>query len=119
MNAGNLYQDRWIACNDQALVIRCYYFPFCGVKVIPYCDVKGIEVYALSFLTGKGRIWGGTLSHWLNLDWRRPWKKQGIILELGDSVAPVITPDDVPAVVRILEQKTGRRAVRREKGYAV
>jgi len=119
MKPGNLYQDRWIGCTDQHLIIRCYYFPFCAAKVIAYDDIKGIEVYAMTFLTGKGRIWGGTLSHWLNLDWRRPWKKQGIILDLGRSVSPVITPDDAPTVVRILQQKSGRKAVERSKGSAV
>ncbi|MGD0259934.1 MAG: hypothetical protein ABSD29_08910 [Verrucomicrobiota bacterium] len=110
MNAPSLYHDTKIVCDDEKLTIYQYYFPFGGAKEIPYRDIKGIEVYTMGLLTGKLKTWGGTFTLWLNLDLRRPWKDQAIILRLGRVVAPVITPDDVPAVVRILEQKTSLKA---------
>jgi hypothetical protein len=47
----------------------------------------------------------------MNLDWRRPFKDQAIILRLGRLTVPVITPVDVPAVVKIIEQQTGLKAI--------
>jgi hypothetical protein len=119
MNATSLYRDKKIVCDDEKLTIYQYYFPFGGAKEIPYRAIKGIEVYTMGLWTGKGRIWGGTFTYWLNLDWRRPSKQQAIILRLGGVVAPVITPDDVPTVVKILEQKTGLKAVENKRGCGV
>jgi len=118
-NAAILYRDKRIVCDEERLIIYQYYFPFGGAKEIPYRDIKGLEVYPMGFWTGKGRIWGGTFTLWLNLDWRRFSKDQAIILQLGRVVAPVITPDDVPAVVKILEQKTRLKAIARKEGCAV
>ena len=120
MNTASLYHDKKIVCDDEKLTIYSYYFPFGGAKEIPYRDIKRIEVYAMGFWNGKGRIWGGSFTlHYLNLDWRRPFKDQAIILRLGRLVIPVITPDDVPAVVRILEQKTGLKAIEKKRGPVV
>jgi hypothetical protein len=119
MNTTNLYQDKKILCDEERLTIYCYYFPFGRAKVIPYRDIKGIEVYAMGFWTGKGRIWGGTFTHWLNLDLKRPSKDKAIVLRLGRTVAPVITPDDPQAVVGILELKTSHKAIEIKRGHVV
>ena len=117
MNATSLYHDKKIVCDDEKITIRHYYFPFGCAKKIPYRRIKRIEFYAMGFWNGKGRIWGGSFTlQYLNLDWRRPFKDQAIILRLGRVVTPVITPDDVPAVVRILEQKTGLKAIEKQRG---
>src|SRR5690242_17432447 len=63
-----LYEDRWITCEPDRLVIRGYYFPF-GSKVIAYRDIHGITPVALRLLGGSWRIWGATdPRYWFHLD---------------------------------------------------
>ena len=119
MNATSLYHDKKIVCDDEKITIRHYYFPFGWAKKIPYRKIKRIEFYAMGWWSGKGRIWGGCIRYHMNLDWRRPFKDQAIILRLGRLTIPVITPDDVPAVVKILEQKTGLKAIEKKRGPVV
>jgi hypothetical protein len=42
------------------------------------------------------------LRHWFNLDWHRPKKHVGLVLDLGKRTKPVITPDDPQRVVAVL-----------------
>lgn len=93
------YDDGRVACTDDALVIRWYYFPF-GAKRIPYSDIKDVRRQPLTMLTGKWRIWGSSdFVHWLNLDPGRLGKSTALFIHLsGKSVVPVITPDNLDAV---------------------
>lgn len=93
------YDDGRIACTDDALVIRKYYFPF-GDKRIPYSSIERARVLPMNRLSGAGRIWGsGDFIHWYNLDPGRPRKSTRLVLELrGRIPRPVITPDDPEAV---------------------
>jgi hypothetical protein len=105
-----LYQDRWIRCTPRSLVIRGYYFPLGLEKTVPYETIRDVKQVRLGWLTGRGRIWGtGHPRYWLNLDPRRLTKHEGLVLDLGRRIKPVITPDDVTAVREILDTRRGRR----------
>jgi hypothetical protein len=88
------YDDGGVACTDDALVIRRYYFPF-GEKRIPYTKIERVQRLPLAGLSGRYRIWGsGDFTHWFNLDWRRPGKSVMFVIETsGGGILPVITPN--------------------------
>lgn len=93
------YADRWIECGPDALRIHGYYFPW-GTKRIPYEEIRGIRRVKMSALTGKLRIWGtGNPRYWASLDPGRPRKHTALILDVGGSVRPFVTPDDPDALV--------------------
>jgi hypothetical protein len=101
-----LYEDRWIRCEQDRLVIRGYYFPLGNAKVIAYRDILSVTPLALTALTGSWRIWGSSsFRSWFHLDWQRPRKTTALILDLGKSVKPVITPDDPEQVAAIVERR--------------
>jgi len=86
------YDDGRVACDDQEVVIRHYYL--FGAKRIGYQQIREAKVSSLGTM-GKWRIHGsGDLVHWFNFDPRRPRKDTAIVLYLGGSIRPVITPDD-------------------------
>lgn len=94
------YDDGRVACTQDALLIRWYYFP-AGAKRVPYSSIKEVRTCPAS----RGRIWGsGDLLHWYNLDPRRFHKSTGLIIDTGGRVKPVITPDDPE---KALEALTG------------
>jgi hypothetical protein len=96
------YDDGRIACDGAGLTIRWYY-PW-GAKRIPYRAIRSAEAFPLRRLWGKWRIWGsGDLRSWYHLDGSRPGKQRGIRLETGRWVRPCLTPDDVDAVLRVLD----------------
>lgn len=99
-----LYEDEYIICDDDALTILYYYFPF-GDKCIPYKKINQVSTQEMTWWTGKIRIWDGSLSYWLNLDHKRPWKDKLIIIDEGDLTKPVITPDNPEQVYQILLSK--------------
>jgi hypothetical protein len=102
-----LYRDRWIECTDTALVIHAYYFPW-GSKTIPYDRIRKVDEIKMGPLTGQWRIWGsGDLKHWFNWDPGRTRKTRALVLDLGKTVQPVITPDDVDQVAAILRSSMG------------
>src|SRR5205814_9897846 len=82
-----LYEDQWIRCDATTLVIHGYYFPLATSKVIAYRDLKGVTPIALGTWTGKWRLWGTSdPRYWWHLDWSRPRKGTGLILDLGRPV---------------------------------
>jgi hypothetical protein len=93
------YDDGRIACTDDALVIRRYYFPT-GDKRVPYGSIELVRRKPMSSLTGKGRIWGSSdFFHWFNLDPGRPGKSASLTVQIsGRKVMPVITPDNIDDV---------------------
>ena len=87
------YDDGGVACTDDALVIRRYYFPF-GDKRIPYTKITEVERGPMAGLSGW-RLWGsGDFTHWYNLDSSRPRKTVQFIIHTGSGIIPVITPND-------------------------
>ncbi|QZZ21112.1 hypothetical protein J5X98_00940 [Leptothermofonsia sichuanensis E412] len=101
-----LYEDDYIVCDDDALTIHWYYFPI-GSKRIPYGSIRHITEEPIGVWTGAGRIWGMGLSpDWFHLDPKRPFKTRCIVIDDGNWVKSVITPDNHDAVFRILQRKT-------------
>ncbi len=91
------YRDRWIECTPEGIQIRAYYFPW-GTKHIPYGSIRSMRRVEVGALRGRGRIWGtANPRYWASLDPRRPSKQTGLILDLGRTVAPFLTPDDPDA----------------------
>ncbi|MDG2990721.1 PH domain-containing protein [Candidatus Synechococcus calcipolaris G9] len=97
-----LYEDTYISCDRQGLTIRWYYFPF-GDKSVPYSSIQSYEKLELGF-EGKWRLWGmGLIPHWFHLDPNRPKKEEGIFIDDGHPIKMIITPDDIEAVLALLE----------------
>jgi hypothetical protein len=97
------YDDGLIACSDDGLVIRRYGL-FLRPKSIPYAQIRTVRQVALGAVR-RWRIWGTTdPRRWFNLDWHRPKKHVGLVLDLGKGTKPVITPDDPQQVLAILRQ---------------
>jgi hypothetical protein len=108
---GSLYQDRWIECTTDAVIIHGYYFPW-GTKRIPYQSIREVRRVPLGALTGRGRIWGSTTLHyWASLDPGRPRKKTALILDTGRGILPFITPDDPGAVVTAITQHSSATVI--------
>jgi hypothetical protein len=100
-----LYADKRIEVTDEGLRIHGYYAPW-GTKSVRYGDIHAVRRYPLSWLTGRGRIWGSSGLHsWANWDPARPRKHIGFSLDLGRFVRPLITPDDPEAVDLLLRSK--------------
>lgn len=99
-----LYEDKHIVCDDEAITIQRYYFPL-GSRRIPYRSIRGIEEHHMGTLSGRYRIWGaGDPRYWFHLDLERPSKERALVIDKGERVKAVITPDDVEAVLRILRE---------------
>ena len=94
------YDDGRVACTDDALVVRFYFFPF-GDKRIPYADIRQVRRVAMTGMSGRYRLWGsGDFIHWTNWDPDRPKKSVALVITTtGRGMRPVITPDDPDAVV--------------------
>ena len=99
------YDDGRIVCDASGLRIRMYYFP-AGTKVIPYRSIKGVRRFDMTLLRGQWRIWGtANFKYWANLDTKRPSKRAGLLLDVGKSVSPFITPDDADAVEALIRER--------------
>jgi hypothetical protein len=102
----DLYQDKWITCTDDAIVIRWYYL--WGPKSIPYTAIRSVQRVDIGIAHGTDRIWGSVnLQYWASLDPGRWGKAAALILDVGAWVEPFITPDDVPQVAEIIRQRSG------------
>lgn len=94
------YDDGRIACTDDEICIRGYYFPIFrwGAKHIPYAKLRKVRRVRLGTMRGRGRIWGtANPRYWANFDAGRPGKQFGFVLDVGRFVRPFITPDDPDA----------------------
>ncbi|MBE9116281.1 hypothetical protein IQ249_10270 [Lusitaniella coriacea LEGE 07157] len=102
-----LYEDQYLTCDEDAITIHWYYFPF-GSKRIPYSKIRNIRREEMNFWTGsKGRIWGmGLTPEWFHCDIKRPGKDRCITIDDGEWVKSVITPDDCDRVFQILLAQT-------------
>jgi len=102
------YEDRFITCTGDGIAVRGYYFPVVGTKHIPYSAIRSVRRVNMGALTGRGRIWGtANPGLWASFDWTRPRKKVGLILDLGRSVQPLLTPDDPDAVEACIREHAG------------
>jgi hypothetical protein len=111
-----LYEDERVICNEEALIIKNFYYPLEDDKKIPYSEIHNIEIRKINFWSGLSQIWGeasGTLqgdtgqkSYWSAFDLKRLFKNRAIAIDDGQLVKSVITPDDVDRVFAILKHKT-------------
>ncbi|NES87376.1 MAG: hypothetical protein F6K10_42025 [Moorea sp. SIO2B7] len=56
-----IYEDKYIVCDDNAIIIHWYYFPF-GSKRISYSNIRHVQEDNFDFWRGAGRIWGMGIS---------------------------------------------------------
>jgi hypothetical protein len=105
---GTLYEDDRITCDDDGITVKNYYFPI-GRKRIAYSEIRSFDQHKMGILTGRYRIWGATdPRYWFHLDPKRPGKSKAVVIDKGDWVKAVLTPDDPDAVLHILEEKVRR-----------
>ncbi len=115
----DVYHDAKIECNDGAVVIRGYYFPWGGAKTVPYSSIKDLKRVDLGLARGRARIWGtANPSLWANFDPGRLKKTTGFVIELGKRVQPFVTPDDPNEFERVVRQRAnlGPRSSPPERG---
>jgi hypothetical protein len=114
-----LYADRWISCDEEEITVRAYYFPW-GSKRIAYGKIRSAVVVPTASGSGKARIWGtANPTLWASLDPQRPAKDRALILDVGRSIRPFLTPDDVDAVAQIIHRQTGVTVSREDSGEIV
>jgi hypothetical protein len=101
-----LYEDDGLVVDDAGITIRRYYFPLGGPKRITYPEIRNVRTEPMTWLSGKGRIWGTSdPRYWFPLDTRRGGKKTLLVLDIGRRVRPCITPDDPDRVVELLRAR--------------
>jgi hypothetical protein len=104
-----LYEDKRITCDDRGITVRNYFFPI-GTKRIAYDEIQWFDQLRIGVLTGKYRFWGASdPRYWFHLDTTRPTKEKAIVIDKGDWVKAVLTPDDPDAVLHILEERIQRK----------
>ena len=108
-----LYEDKQFTLDEDGITIRTYYFPR-GTKHVPYSQIKRYADRPMDKKTGQLRMWGsGNLHHWYYLDRSRRNKTRRIVLDLGQSMRPVLTPDRPDELVAVLQEQTGMSPVKR------
>lgn len=107
---GILYEDKYLVCDEDAITIKEYYFPF-GSKRLPYKAIKKVREMELGVMSGRFRIWGMDLApYWYHLDMERPKKRRSIVLETGEMIKPALTPEQHDMVLAVLKEKTRKGA---------
>lgn len=100
-----LYEDQYIVCDEQALVIKNYYFPM-GSKRILYESIRQIDKEPVSLIDGKLRLWGmGLNPKWYHLDPQRIMKDTALVLDINALIKPTLTPDNLEQVYEVLMSK--------------
>lgn len=100
-----LYEDRYLVCDDDAVTIKEYFFPF-GSKRIAYAEIRKLEEQELTLLDGKLRFWGmGFEPKWYHIDWQRHTKSKSMVLDIGEWIKPALTPEDHEVVLTVLKEK--------------
>ncbi len=99
------YQDRYVAVDEQHLVIKGYYFPG-TTKRIPLASIRSVRRSEMGAIRGKARIWGtANPRYWANFDPGRPKKTVAFVVDAGKAVRPFLTPDDPVAFEAALRDK--------------
>ena len=109
MDGGYLYDDGRVALDEAGITLRGYYFPFGQSKHIAYGSVREVRTLPMTWLTGKGRLWGTSLpGYWFPLDVGRPRKDTMFVIDVGGHVKPVFTPDDPARVKSLIDERVIR-----------
>ena len=99
------YADGRVECAANGLRLHGSSFPW-GTKDIPYSSIHGVQRVDIGAFTGRARTWGTTNPrYWANFDPTRPKKKVGLILDIGKSVRPFITPDDLDVAEAVIRER--------------
>ena len=100
-----LYTDTVVRMRADEIVINRYYWPV-GRKRIPYAEIRRFTARPLKPWHGQFRVHG--IDHrgrWYSRDRHRGEKERAIDLTVGKLIHPVLTPDDIGAVLDILERQ--------------
>lgn len=110
-----LYEDKQIICDEEAITIKDYYAPLGGDKIILYSQINSISEKKLTIWSGLSQIWGNLTNvkernnapkvYWSSFDPKRLFKNKAIVIDDGELVKSVITPDDQAKVFQILQAK--------------
>ena len=107
-----LYADDAVRCDEEAITVLHYFFPFGQCRRIPYAAIQHVGERPMGPVTGSWRIWGMDLfaPYWFNADIKRPLKSRCIVIDTGKWPRVAITPEHHETVLRILRDKIGRPA---------
>lgn len=95
-----------VECDEKGVTIHGYYL--WGSKRIPYEKIRGLTRVQMSPLRGQMRFWGtSNLRYWVAFDRNRRNKTEALIFDLGRTVHPYTTPDDIDAVEAAVKAHTG------------
>ena len=98
-----MYSDGCVSLDENGLTIHRYYFPLASGKRIEYSDLRRVMVEKMTWVNGKGRIWGTADPRgWLPLDWGRTRKEKLLVFDVGSRVKACVSPDDPDRVVELL-----------------
>ena len=100
------YADRLIRITDDAILFRCYYFPW-GSKRVELSAIDHVEVLQPTLLNGKWRIHGtGDFRTWFPRDVKRPRRDLIFILNLHRKRRRIgFTVEDSNAVKKFFADK--------------
>jgi hypothetical protein len=103
---GVLYSDSLLEISDEAILLRHYYFPW-GDRRVPFEQVESIEVFPLTFLSGRWRISGsGDFRTWWPADWNRPSRDRAFrVILRGRWSRIAFTAEDAATVQALLRHK--------------
>jgi hypothetical protein len=100
-----LYADDVVRMREGGVVITRYYWPV-GRKRIAYDEIQAFTTRPLKAWHGQYRVQGvDHRGRWYSRDRHRGEKERAIDLDVGGLIHPVLTPNDVDAVLDILERR--------------
>ena len=100
-----MYDDGRVRVDSDGITLRRYYFPIGTAKHIRYRDIRSVDLRPMSWLTGRGRLWGTSdPRYWLPLQAGRAGKHTLMVLDLGGRVSPAFTPDDPQRAGDLIER---------------
>ena len=100
-----VYDDGRVRVDSDGITLRRYYFPIATAKHIRYREIRSVYLRPMSWLTGRGRLWGTSdPRYWLPLEAGRAGKHTLMVLDLGGRVFPAFTPDDPQRAGDLIER---------------
>ena len=107
------YADNLVELTDEALLIKHYYFPFGGPRIIRLSDIEAITAKEPSLQNGQWRLWGTTTFQiWFARDLNRAQRPviyhveiRGQVMKVGFTVEDAARFSDVLAQTGLLWQE--------------
>ena len=102
-----LYKDKFVEIYSDHLSIKCFYFPFAGLKRVDIGpEVSFATDQDLGFTWKDRKTWGMALNNvWWALDWSReiPGRRRGIVLTVGqETFRKGFSVEDEESATRVL-----------------